>query len=103
MSFLKMLSVSLAVLTLCACAGSAGKESAASEAAPVVPVQGAPESEEVAAKVDPIKCERIAPTGSRISSKVCKRQSEWDRIQQGGQQMGEEVQRRAAHNNGVGS
>ncbi len=44
-----------------------------------------------------------APTGTRIACKVCKKQSEWDAIRQGSQQMGEEVQRRVAHNNGVGN
>ncbi len=96
---MKIVLTAFVAVALCACAGPSGKESAANQAAPALAADGAADGQQLAAPLDPIKCERIAPTGSRISSKVCKRQSEWDAIRRGGQQMGEEIQRRAVHNN----
>ncbi len=89
----------LTALAVAACAGTSNQQSAAAQAAPVVAADGAPVAEQVAAPLDPIKCEKMTPTGTRISYKVCKKQSEWDAIRRGSQQMGEEVQRRATHNN----
>ncbi len=95
----RLVCATLTALALTACAGTSSSESAADQAAPLVVADGAPAGEQVAGPLDPIKCEKMTPTGTRISYKVCKKQSEWDAIRRGSQALGEEVQRRATHSN----
>lgn len=48
----------------------------------------------VAANDDPMVCKRVIPTGTRVAQRTCMRQSEFDKAEQDGQEMLEEVQRR---------
>lgn len=61
--------------------------------------------EDVAAapRFDPIRCEKIRPTGTRIPVKVCKKQSEWDAIREAAQRDIQDAQRRGAHQNSTGT
>ncbi len=85
----------ITLFALSACSTSTSQESAAVESQSL----NAEESQPAQPVLDPIVCERIAPTGTRIPTKVCKKKSEWDLIKNGGQNMGTDVQRRATHMN----
>lgn len=65
------------------------------------------ESEEVAnseaGQLDPVRCERITPIGTRIGQRVCMRESEWARMQGAGKDMTQDAQRRANQGNPAGS
>ena len=53
----------------------------------------------VAAPFDPVVCHKYAPTGTRVSYRICKKKSEWDQIREASQKEGADAQRRAAHQN----
>jgi hypothetical protein len=46
-----------------------------------------------------VQCHKYAPTGTRVSYRICKKKSEWDRIREASQREGQDAQRKAAHNN----
>ncbi len=52
-------------------------------------------AESKAAIEDPRVCKRETQIGTKISKRVCKKQSEWDAIEGAGSQMTAEIQRRA--------
>lgn len=51
---------------------------------------------------DPVVCKRITPIGTRISQKICKKQSDWDQISSVGSAFTEDAQRRSNVGNAVG-
>ena len=93
----------LFTLLLGACSsagGGAGAQSAAGgDAVASADTDGQTAEGAPARPFDPITCKKIAPTGTRIKYKTCKKQSEWDAIEEGSQKAGEDIQRRAAHQN----
>ena len=92
----------LVLLSLAGCASSPGQETASAdspESAGAANEQSAGEEASVAAAFDPVRCVRYTPSGTRISQKVCKKQSEWDRLKEQAQRSLGDVQRRAGHEN----
>ena len=95
-----ILTLLMLVLVLAACSSSPSQESAgASESGSTAEEQASGEEESVAVAFDPIKCVRYTPSGTRISQKVCKKQSEWDRLREESQRSLGDVQRRSGHEN----
>ena len=83
---------------LVGCSSSGAQQAAATppakapEAAAPAPAEAAPA--ETTAKVDRTVCKSIAPTGSRIARKVCRKQSEWEEMAREGRDAAGQVQRR---------
>lgn len=102
-NFIKQATLILAAGTLVACASSSNQQSAADKAAPEVAANsasdGATEAPVLYTNDDRRVCKRIAPTGTRISQKVCKKQSEWDAISKNASEAGADAQRRATLSN----
>ena len=110
---MKTLSLLLLLSALAACSSSPGQPSAAADASTDQPAAAAdaPQGEAadgaeaaaheaaVAAAFDPVKCVRYTPSGTRISQKVCKKQSEWDRLKEKAQRDMADAQRRSGHEN----
>lgn len=99
--------VVLAFGTLVACASSSSEQSAADQVAPVVAANSAAddgaETPVIYANKDRRVCRRYAPTGSRISQKICKKQSEWEAISKNASQAGSDAQRRGTYSNDTGN
>ncbi len=90
------------IFGLSACSTSGGQQAAGDQAAPPAEREMTAEEAEaaaVAAAFDPRVCKRFAPTGTRISKKVCKKQSEWDALRANAQEGGADAQRRAVYSN----
>ena len=104
-SVFKQAALILAASTLVACAGSSGQQStaeqnASEQVAPVVAnADGATETPVLYTNEDRRVCKRFAPSGTRISKTVCKKQSEWDALSRNASEAGAEAQRRATHAN----
>lgn len=97
---LKMATLILAASTLVACASSTTDQAAADQATPVVAsADGAAEAPVVYGNEDRMVCKKFAPTGTRISQKVCKKQSEWDTLSKNASEGGADAQRRAVYSN----
>ena len=95
------LALVIALLSLTACSTSTGSADASSgdgttQSAESVDASG---EEIVAAPFDPVQCKKYAPTGTRVSYRICKKKSEWDQIREASQKEGNDAQRRAAHQN----
>lgn len=98
----------LVTLLLGACSTTGGETAgpAGTAAGPVASAEaGGQAADEVTAApvFDPIKCEKVRPTGTRIPVKVCKKQSEWDAIREAAQRDIQDAQRRGSHQNSTGS
>ncbi len=106
---LKQATVILAASTLVACASSTNQQSAAEQAAPeqaapvVASADGGAETPVVYGNADRTVCKRIAPTGTRISTRVCKKQREWDALSKNASEAGADAQRRATLSNSTGN
>ena len=100
---LKTATVILVASTLVACASSSNQQSAADQVAPVVAANGAAEGSAetpvLYGNEDRMVCKKFAPTGTRISQRVCKKQSEWDAYSKNATEGGADAQRRATLSN----
>lgn len=82
---------------LVACSSSGTRETTATAPAPQAAPAAAASTEAPAvetAKADRTVCKSIAPTGSRIARKTCRRQSEWEEMAREGRDAVGQVQRR---------
>lgn len=97
---LKQATLILATSTLVACAGTTNEQAAVNQAAPgVASADAAAETPTLYGNEDRMVCKKFAPTGTRISQKVCKKQSEWDAISKNASEGGADAQRRAVLSN----
>ena len=96
---LKQASIIFAIATLVGCASSSNTQSAAEHTESTVAAAGATEAPVLYTNDERLVCKRIAPTGTRISQKVCKRQRAWDALTKAAQEGGADAQRRATHSN----
>ena len=97
----KPFAILLAALLLAACSSTPGQETSAEASGqkPASDTASPEEQQAVAAAFDPIRCERYTPSGTRISQKICKKQSEWDRLRAEAQRALQDVQTRSVHEN----
>ena len=89
----------LLALALAACSSSPSQDTASVTASEYGAGTETTSQASIAVPFDPIKCVRYTPSGTRISQKVCKKQSEWDRIQRESQEQLQNVQRTSVHEN----
>ena len=97
--FIESFAIVLIGLSLVACSSTPGSETTSTETGAentAADDQEAAREAQVAAAFDPIKCVKYTPSGTRISQKICKKRSEWDRLREQREQRDmQDLQRRS--------
>lgn len=104
MSHTRLAALFCAALLVSACTAPATRTAVAPEtgsdaAAPVGDVASATTVAATAEEDDPIVCESVARTGTRVAKRLCMRRSEMEKRERDAQEMLGEVQRRAGLGN----